>query len=40
MAGKEQAMGPDHTTRLRIVTDLGNVYEDQGKLNDAEDIYQ
>lgn len=39
MAGKEKAMGLDHTTTLEIVTDLRNLYKDQGKLKDAEEMY-
>jgi hypothetical protein len=40
LAGKEKALGPDHTSTLGTVNNLGNLYSDQGKLKEAEMIYQ
>ncbi|KAI9037125.1 uncharacterized protein KD926_000842 [Aspergillus affinis] len=40
LAGKEQALGPDHTSTLRTVNNLGLLYSDQGKLKEAEEMYQ
>jgi hypothetical protein len=39
-AGKEKALGPDHTSTLSTVHNLGNLYGDQGKLAEAEQMYQ
>ncbi|KAK5095508.1 hypothetical protein LTS08_008151 [Lithohypha guttulata] len=39
LAGKERALGPDHTSTLRTVNNLGNLYRDQGKLDRAEQMY-
>lgn len=39
LAGKEKALGPEHTSILRTVNNLGNLYRDQGKLREAEDMY-
>ena len=36
----EKALGPEHTWTLDIVNSLGKVYLDQGKLVEAEMIYQ
>jgi hypothetical protein len=36
MTGNEKALGPDHTSTLDIVHNLGNLYQDQGKLKEAE----
>jgi tetratricopeptide (TPR) repeat protein len=38
LAGKEQALGPDHTSTLDTVNNLGNLYLDQGKLAEAEQM--
>ena len=40
LAGKEKALGPDHTSTLATVHALGNLYTDQGKLAEAEQMYQ
>lgn len=40
LAGKEKALGPDHTSTLNTVNNLGNLYSDQGKLDEAEQMYQ
>ncbi|KAJ1337372.1 protein O-GlcNAc transferase [Microdochium nivale] len=40
LAGKEKAVGPDHTDTLRTVNNLGNVYKYQGRLAEAEAMYQ
>ena len=39
LAGKEKALGPEHTSKLNTVNNLGNLYRDQGKLREAEDMY-
>ena len=40
LAGHEKALGPDHTSTLATVSNLGNLYRDQGKLHEAERMYQ
>ena len=40
LAGKEQALGPDHPSTLNTVNNLGLLYADQGKLGEAERMYQ
>jgi tetratricopeptide (TPR) repeat protein len=40
LAGKEQALGPNHTSTLNTVNSLGNLYCDQGKLAEAEQMYK
>jgi len=37
--GYGKALGPDHTSTLSTVNNLGNLYRDQGKLAKAEQIY-
>ena len=39
LAGKEKAQGPEHTSTLNIINNLGNLYKAQGKMKEAEDIY-
>jgi len=39
LAGYENARGPEHTTTLAIVYNLGLVYSNQGRLKDAEVMY-
>src|SRR5256885_10434442 len=39
LVGKEKALGPDHTSTLATVNNLGNLYRDQGKLAEAEQMY-
>ena len=38
LAGMEKALGPDHTSTLETVNNLGNLYRAQGKLVDAEQM--
>jgi lipopolysaccharide biosynthesis regulator YciM len=40
LQGKEKAWGPDHTSTQDTVNNLGILYVDQGKLNEAEKMYQ
>ena len=40
LAGYEKALGPDHTSTLRTVHNLGILYADQGKLGEAERMHQ
>jgi hypothetical protein len=37
--GKEEALGLNHTSALSTVHNLGNLYADQGKLAEAEKMY-
>ena len=39
LAGKEKALGPDHTSTLATVNNLANLYLNQGRLSDAERMY-
>ena len=39
LQGKEEALGPDHTSTLDTVNNLGNLYKNQGKLAEAEKMY-
>jgi len=39
LQGREEALGPDHTSTLNTVNNLGNLYADQGKLAEAEVMY-
>ena len=39
LARKEKALGPDHTSTLLTVNNLGMLYRDQGKLAEAEQVY-
>jgi hypothetical protein len=34
----EKAWGPDHTSTLEMVNNLGNLYADQGKLVEAGEM--
>ncbi|KAK5080183.1 hypothetical protein LTS08_008757 [Lithohypha guttulata] len=36
---KKEALGPDHTSTLRTVHNLGNLYRGQGRLDEAEQMY-
>ncbi|KAF2625508.1 FabD/lysophospholipase-like protein [Macroventuria anomochaeta] len=38
--GREDALGPKHTSTLNTVNNLGLLYADQGKLAEAEKMYQ
>jgi tetratricopeptide (TPR) repeat protein len=40
LAGKEKALGPDHTSTLSTVNNLGNLYKNQGKVKEAEEMYR
>ncbi|KAJ6116162.1 hypothetical protein N7523_005571 [Penicillium sp. IBT 18751x] len=40
LAGYEKALGPDHTSTLDAVNNLGLLYKDQEKLEDAEGSYR
>jgi hypothetical protein len=37
--GYEKAWGPEHTSTLDMVNNLGNLYADQGKIVEAEEMY-
>jgi hypothetical protein len=39
LQGKEDALGPDHTSTLDTVNNLGLLYANQGKLAEAEKMY-
>lgn len=39
LQGYEKAWGPEHTSRLDTVKNLGNLYTDQGKMAEAEKMY-
>jgi hypothetical protein len=38
IAGREKALGPDHTSTLDTIHNLDNLYGDQGKLDVAEQM--
>jgi tetratricopeptide (TPR) repeat protein len=40
LSGYEKALGPEHTSTLNTVHNLGNLYRDQGKPAEAEAMYQ
>ncbi|KAH8587304.1 P-loop containing nucleoside triphosphate hydrolase protein [Bisporella sp. PMI_857] len=40
LAGKEKALGAEHTSTLDTVNNLGLLYADQGKLAEAESMYE
>jgi len=40
LQGYEKAWGPDHTSTLDTVNNLGTLYADLGRLDEAEKIYQ
>jgi len=35
-----KVLGPDHASTLSTVNNLGSLYDDQGKLKEAEEMYQ
>ncbi|KAH8749104.1 Tetratricopeptide repeat-domain-containing protein [Diaporthe sp. PMI_573] len=37
--GYEKALGPGHTSTLSTVNNLGNLYKNQGRLDEAEAMY-
>ena len=39
LAGREKALGPDHSSTLTTVNNLGVLYADQGCLAEAEKMY-
>jgi hypothetical protein len=39
LAGKERMLDPDHTSILDTVNNLGNLYNDEDKLAETEQIY-
>ena len=39
LRGKEKAWGADHTSTLDTVNNLGNLYADRGKMEQAEELY-
>jgi len=39
LVGKEKALGPDHRSTLDTVNNLGILYQDQGKLAEAERMF-
>ncbi|SLM37995.1 kinesin light chain 1, partial [Lasallia pustulata] len=40
LEGYEKAWGPEHTSTLRTVNNLGRLYADQGKMAEAEAMYR
>jgi tetratricopeptide (TPR) repeat protein len=40
LEGYEKALGRDHTSTLDTVNNLGNLYTNQGRLPEAESMYQ
>ncbi|SLM38014.1 nb-arc and tpr domain protein [Lasallia pustulata] len=40
LEGREKAWGPEHTSTLGTVNNLGNLYKDQGKMAEAEAMYR
>lgn len=39
LKGNELTWGPEHTSTLRTVTNMGNLYKGQGKIAAAETMY-
>src|SRR2546423_8025095 len=39
LQGKEKALGAEHTSTLDTVNNLGNLYNNQGKMAEAEAMY-
>lgn len=40
LQGKEKALGPDHPSTLITTNNLGNLYRDQGRIQEAETLYR
>ncbi|SLM39072.1 nb-arc and tpr domain protein [Lasallia pustulata] len=40
LEGSEKAWGPEHTSTLDTVDNLGNLYNNQGKMAEAEAMYR
>jgi hypothetical protein len=39
LQGKEEALGPDHTSTFQTINNLNNLYANQSKLAEAEKMY-
>ena len=39
LIGYEKARGPEHTSTLSTINNLGLLYSNQGKMKEAEDMY-
>jgi hypothetical protein len=39
LGGKEKTLGPDHTSAFSIVNNLASICRDQGKLDEAEQVF-
>jgi hypothetical protein len=39
LQGKERALGAEHTSTLDTINNLGNLYNNQGKMTEAEAMY-
>lgn len=39
LAGTEKVLGPEHTSTLKIVKNLGCLYTDRGKMSEAEEMF-
>jgi len=39
LRGYEKALGPEHTSRLDTINNLGTLYASQGKMAEAEEMY-
>jgi hypothetical protein len=39
LQGYEKAWGPEHTSTLNTVNNLGNLYKNLGRLDEAEKMY-
>ncbi len=40
LQGREKALRPDHTDTLQTVNNLGNLYRDRGRLQEAAAMYE
>ncbi|SLM37537.1 tetratricopeptide repeat domain containing protein [Lasallia pustulata] len=40
LEGREKALGPEHTSTLETVNNLGVLYKDQGKMAEAEAMFR
>ena len=40
LEGKGKAWGPEHTSTLDTVHNLGNLYKNQGKMKEADTMYR
>ena len=39
LAGYEKVLGPEHPSTLNAVNNFGSLYKNQGKLNEAEEMF-